>query len=277
MFFDTHCHLNFHNFSGKEKEIIDQAAGQDVKNIVVPGTDFETSKKALEIAMEHNGVYAAVGIHPHHIFNFFVEKHDNYPKDNIDVLKELNPISDLLSNNKVVAIGEVGIDRHIYNKTKYKDYKIETDFVKLQKDFLSAQIKLAIANNKSLILHNREAKSDFLKLLDENWDLKLEGRTVFHCCEPDSELLDFANKHKIFIGVDGDICYFKEKQSFIKKVPLDKLVLETDSPFLSPKKIFPNVPANIAFIAEFISKILGISKEELGEVTTVNAKKLFNI
>ena len=116
-----------------------------------------------------------------------------------------------------------------------------------------------------------------MEILREMWDKKLERRTVFHCCEPDETLLEFTKDHKMFIGVDGDITYYEDKQQFIKEIPLDMLVLETDSPFLSPTKQFPNEPKNIPLIAEFVAKLKGISVDEVAKVTTENARKLFKI
>ena len=302
MLIDTHCHLNFGAFDGRVEEVINNAKAVGVDRIVVPGTDIETSKKAVEIAEKFTGVYAAVGIHPHHVFELLNKSEIRNPKseknlkfENSKIVskfelrisnleEELNNIRALLSHPKVVAIGEVGIDRHIYQKTKYPDYKIEEEFVELQKIFLKEQIKLAIKYDKSLILHNREAREDTLKILWEMWDKKLEGRAVFHCCEPDPvrtgldmSLLAFAKEHKMFIGVDGDVFYKKEKQEFIKTVPLEMLVLETDSPFLSPDKKSQNEPKNIRIIAEFVAKIKGIIIDKVVKQTTENAQVLFKV
>ncbi|MFA6532476.1 MAG: TatD family hydrolase [Patescibacteria group bacterium] len=278
MFFDTHCHLNFGAFDGRVGEIVDRAKQAGVNQIVIPGTDIPTSEKAIAIAEEFEGVYAAVGIHPHHVFEIYNKARDRKFFDGKQqTVKNLVPsLSTLLSHPKVVAIGEVGIDRHIYQKTKYPDYKIEEEFVDLQKEFLIEQIKLVHKYKKSLIFHNREAKKDFLELLTTNYLLLTDYSSVFHCCEPDLELLEFAKKHKIFIGVDGDIFYKKDKQEFIKKVPLEMLVLETDSPFLSPDQKFGNEPKNIKIIAEFIAQLLNCSVDELAKQTTKNAEKLFN-
>lgn len=268
MLFDTHCHLNFQAFDNNLEDVIDRAKKAGVNQIVVPGTDVKTSKKAIGVAEKNQGVYAAVGIHPHHVFEIFEKaRYQNL----------VSSLSKLLSHPKVVAIGEVGIDRHIYQKTKYQDYKIEEEFIGLQKEFLKEQIKLAIKYDKSLILHNREAKQDMFEVLNKVWDKKLESRTVFHCCEPDNELLQFTIDHKMFIGVDGDITYKKEKQEFIKRVPIEMLVLETDSPFLSPDQKSINEPKNIVLIAEFIAKLRNISINRLIKVTTENARKLFKI
>ncbi|MEK7079220.1 MAG: TatD family hydrolase, partial [Patescibacteria group bacterium] len=187
------------------------------------------------------------------------------------------------------AVGEVGLDKHYYQNTKYADYTISPEFINLQKELLVAQIKLAIQHKKSLILHNREAKKEFLEVMRKNWNEGLAYKTVFHCCEADKDLLSFAKEHHIFIGVDGDVTYDLQKQEFVKTIPLDLLVLETDSPYLLPeplrsKKMFlpagrqvPNEPKNIPFIALCISEIKGVSINQLIDTTTENAKRLFHL
>lgn len=283
MFFDTHCHLNFEAFDKIVDDVIKRANKVGVNYVLIPGTDVPTSEKAVQITEKHERIYAAVGIHPHHIYQFLMESGSSDESEKNSFSSDLKKIEILLGNPKVVAIGEVGIDRHIYQKTKYPDYKIGEEFVKLQKEVLKKQIDLVVKYDKSLILHNREAKVDMFDVLNKTWNKKLEGRSVFHCCEPDHELLEFAKDHKMFIGVDGDITYYKAKQEFIKTVPLDMLVLETDSPFLNPEPNrskeggTKNEPGNIPLIAEFIASLKNISVEELSEQTTENAKKLFKI
>ena len=314
MLFDTHCHLNFEAFNGRVERVISEAKKVGVNQIVIPGTDFETSKKAIKIAEKYEGIYAAVGIHPHHVFEiysessipkFFIGKQQTEKNlisslskiqkqkslHNLNIKKfsfasDLDKIKNLLKNKKVVAIGEVGIDRHIYQKTKYPDYKIEEEFVDLQKKFFLEQVKLAYKYKKGLIIHNREAKKEVLDILTTNYQLLTTHSAVFHCCEPDPELLEFAKKHRMFIGVDGDITYYKEKQDFIKTVPLEMLVLETDSPFLTPRLRLAkgetsarqnNEPKNIPLIAEFAAKLKDVSINRLIETTTENARRLFKI
>jgi TatD DNase family protein len=313
MYFDTHCHLNFEAFDGWVKEVVDDAKKIGVNQIVVPGTDIPTSEKAIRIAERYEGVYAAVGIHPHHIFEIFQrsQKTDNKQSDKSasqkirqsDVLNnqisdspillsDLSGIEKLLSHPKVVAVGEVGIDRHNYQKTKHEGYGVFEEFVKLQKIFFIEQIKLANKYKKALIIHNREAKKDVLDILADYRLLITDYRSVFHCCEPDFELLEFAKLHKMFIGVDGDITYYKQKQEWIKTVPLEMLVLETDSPFLKPrcnwmqsdasgynqmKTRENNEPKNIPIIAEFVAKLKGITVEVVEKQTTENAEILFKI
>ena len=271
--FDTHCHLNFKAFDGKVDEVLKKARKAGVNYFVVPGTDVETSKKAIEIAEKYDGAYAAVGIHPHHVFGSARQflSHESLPP--------FNEIEKLLTNRKVVAVGEVGLDKHIYNKTKYRNYKVFPEFIEGQKLFLLEQMKLAHRYKKSLILHNREAKEDLLSILSTNYHLLSSIPIVFHCCEPDDDLLNFAKKHKIYIGVDGDVTYRKEKQNFVKKIPLEQLVLETDSPFLLPRPLTSeiNEPKNLDIIASFIANIVGIAKNKLIKITEKNSKKLFQI
>lgn len=271
--FDTHCHLNFSRFKKNVDEVIISAQEKGIKLIVIPGTDLETSEKAISIAQTYIGLYAAVGIHPHHTFEM---------NQIADINQELKNIELLLDKEKVVAIGEVGLDKHIYTETKYVDYQIDDTFMNIQQDILIKQINLALTYNKSLILHNREAADDLLSLLHNHWDKKLEGKTVFHCCEPNTKLLEFAKQHSVYIGVDGDITYNQTKQEFIHQIPLNLLVLETDSPFLLPEplrsqKLYPNTPANIPLIATFISSLLKKDVSEIVNRTTQNASHLFRL
>ncbi|MDO9028442.1 MAG: TatD family hydrolase [Candidatus Roizmanbacteria bacterium] len=293
--FDTHCHLNFQAFENSLDQVISEAKKAGVNQIIIPGTDVETSKKAIEIAEKSQGIYAAVGIHPHHVFELLLKaryrKFFNGKQKTVKNLvsslfleNELKKIEDLLTSNKVVAVGEVGIDRHYYQKTRYEGYQISQKLVDFQKRFFIEQIKLAHKYKKALIIHSREATEDLLDVLLKIENCKLKINMVFHCCEPDKKLLQFAIDHKIFIGVDGDVTYWKEKQEFIKTVPIEMLVLETDSPFLMPRLLsIPrpliryNEPKNLVLIAEFIAKLLNVSINRLIEVTTENAKKLFSI
>jgi len=197
------------------------------------------------------------------------------------ITRQLLEIEKLLTLPKVVAVGEVGLDRHIYQKTKYRNYQIDEKFIGLQKQLFIEQIKLAIKYEKSLIIHSREAAGEMLAILGESsLTTPLTGHIVFHCCEANDRLVEFALNHHIYIGVDGDVTYSKSKQEFVKKVPLELLVLETDSPFLLPEplrsqKIYPNEPKNLLLIAEKIAELKKTSIKHLIEATTENAKKLF--
>ena len=132
----------------------------------------------------------------------------------------------------------------------------------------------------AIIVHNREAKEDMLATLDREWSEEMSYHIVFHCCEPDAELLIYAQAHNIYIGVDGDVTYGGEKAEFAKKVPLEMLVLETDSPFILPEplrtqKLYPNTPATIPIIAQCVADLKGVRIEDVARVTTENARRLF--
>lgn len=281
--FDTHAHLQFEAFQGRVEETIMRAREAGVTYMMLPSTDVMSSRGAIEIAQAHETIYAAVGIHPHHIFKYQTQnskvKSQNYKSK---LKSDLEEIEKLINEKKVIAVGEVGLDKYYYRKSKYSDYEVTESFISLQKSVLIKHIKWALKYKKRLILHNREAAQDFLEVLHELWDSNLAGRTVFHCCEPNRELLDFARRNKIFIGVDGDVTYSSEKARFAKEIPLELLVLETDSPFLIPEpqrsqKVFPNTPANLPLIAKFIADLRGVSVDVIKRETTQNARELFGV
>ncbi|EKD90805.1 MAG: hypothetical protein ACD_30C00089G0003 [uncultured bacterium] len=281
MLFDTHSHIQFKSFDKNRKNVIERAKKAGVKKIIAIGTDLESSKKAAEISIEYPEVFASVGIHPHHVFSY-LSRHSEFisesykeilkqvQDDGVGVQDDIRHLEDLFSNPKVVAVGETGMDKYQYKITKYSNYSVSKQFIKLQKEIFKMQIKLAIMYKKALIIHNREAVEETLEVLKESWDKKLEGRTVFHYCEPDKRVLDFAKSHKIYIGVDGDVLTDKIKQEFVKIIPLDLLVLETDSPFLNSE------PAKIKTILEFISKLLKIQPKGFEKILFNNSSYLFN-
>lgn len=275
---DTHCHLNFKRFNKTREQVIKDSQKNGVEYFIVPGTDIVSSQKAVEIASEHPQVYAAIGIHPHHT----IESLKSESQKSIQLQNDMRGLEKLIVHPKVVAVGEVGLDKHEYEETKYEDYKITEVFMETQKLYFEAHIHLAKQYKKALIIHNRETKNELIKIIDKEWNDDMKFHTVFHCCEPDEELLNYAKAHNIFIGIDGDVTYGGEKGAFAQKVPLDMIVLETDSPFLLPEplktqKLYPNTPANIPIIAQCIADLKGISVDEVAEVTTRNAKRLFNL
>lgn len=276
MLFDTHCHLNFNAFDGVESQTIENAQTAGVGVFVLPGTDVVTSQKAVELTGKYPDVYAAVGIHPHHVMEFCADQ-------KIDKLSEcIDMIEKLLQSPKVVAVGEIGLDRHEYKQTKYPHYLIDNKFIHLQEDILKTQLQLAKKYKKSLILHNREASTEILKTLSDVWTDFFVYRTVLHCCEANDDLLLFAKAHHIFIGVDGDITWSKKKQRFIAQVPLDMLVLETDSPYLTPEPVrqkytFPNKPLNITCVRDMVARVKNILPKEVEDTTTKNAYRLFGL
>ncbi len=281
--FDTHCHINFKAFRKNVDEIIQSSFNAGVTTLLIPGTDVATSQRAIDIAHQYDGLYVAAGIHPHHVFELYIQTKDLQLDETQDhISHELNAIEAMLADTRVVAVGEIGLDRHMYIKTKYAEYEVTEEFLALQKAIMIQQLELARTHRKAVVIHNREAAADLLSLLEENWDDAFSGKMVFHCCEPDIDLLAFAKEHQIFIGVDGDITYGDDKVNFIRQVPDELLVLETDAPYLLPEplrqqKLYPNRPSNIPLIAERVSQIRGTTLAQLGKMTEENGKRLLGI
>lgn len=277
--FDTHCHLNFSRFKSSRQLVIDDARSAGVATIVIPATNVETARAALEIAQNQDGLYVAVGIHPHHLFEYTTT---DAATAKTNSLNDLSQIDELASSPKVVAIGEVGLDKHYYTNTRYSDYEISDEFLTLQQEMLTHQIALAIQHKKSLILHNRDAAPEMLSLLKDHWDDRLRGRAVLHCCEPNHELLEFAKEHDMYIGVDGDYTYDTSKESFLHDIPFEMMVLETDAPYLLPepyrsRREFPNTPSRIADICRFVAEKRSVDAQELADKTCQNAMRLFGL
>lgn len=271
---DTHCHLNFEIFDTILEKAIADATAAGVTHYIVPGTDIESSAKAVAVSKKFENTYAAVGIHPHHAYQAQYD-HAAVPA----LLKELDT---LLDPSDIIAIGEIGLDRHTYESTKYEDYTVTSDFLETQQRLFTHQLFLAAFIRKPIIVHNREATDWLLDLLTKHWNDWFSGKMVFHCCEADVRLLEFAKERNSFIGVDGDVTYSKKKAAFIKEVPLELLVLETDAPFLTPEPVrqtkkFPNEPVNLVHTAKFVAELKGNSLEELDQITTQNAKTLFDL
>ncbi|OGM34239.1 hypothetical protein A2962_04825 [Candidatus Woesebacteria bacterium RIFCSPLOWO2_01_FULL_39_61] len=266
--FDTHCHLNFEAFKSTFEDVISRARHEGVSKMLIPGTDLETSKRAFDIAETHQNIYASVGIHPT----------KDLGKLNLDSV--MFKLEELAHSDKVVAIGEVGLD--------YYWFRSSPD---VQKVFFKSQIKLALKLGKSLIIHNRHAGEDVISSLQNVWHKALGKRSVFHCCEVDSNMLLFAKNNGIFIGVDGDVTYDKAKQKFIKEVPLEQIVIETDSPYILPepyrsqsslpkgdsKDQMLNEPKNVKLIIEAVAKLKKVTPKELEKITTDNGKTLFGL
>lgn len=270
-YIDTHSHIQFKTFDNDRDEIIQNSLKAGVEAIVAVGTDLSSSKRAVEVAEKYRSVYSSVGIHPHHVFSYQLSAFSFQP--------EMKEIEILIKKQKVIAIGETGLDAHPYPSTKYPNYKVTEDFIKLQEKVFIEQIKLALQYQKTLIIHNRGMADRLIEILKQHWDPFLSGRSVFHCCEPDKKLLDFAKKYQVFIGVDGDVTYNRDKQSFVQQVPLELLVLETDSPFFVPEPlksqgITKNTPQNITHISSFLDNFIG---QNVQLMSRNNARALFKL
>lgn len=255
MLFDTHCHLNDPQLLDKVDEVIQAANAAGVTHFLVVGWDKESSFLAVKLASIYENVYAAVGFHPCNIENLNDE----------DFYETLN----LCKQNKVVAIGEIGLDYH-WVKEPLKQEK--------QKEYFIRQIKFANENGMPVIIHNRDAFQDCLEILKNN---KPEHSGVVHCYSGSVELLKDVFNLNLLIGLDGPVTFTNSKtpKAVAEEVPLEKLLLETDSPYLAPHPLrgTVNEPKNLGIILDEISNLKQLSKKHVADVTFKNSCKLFGI
>ncbi|MFH1269710.1 MAG: TatD family hydrolase [Candidatus Omnitrophota bacterium] len=252
MLIDTHCHLDFPEFDPDRDEVISRAKNEGIGYIVNIGSSLEGSKKALELSRQYNFIYAAVGLHPHE-----ADKTDEQVKA---------AIVGLAREDKVAAIGETGLD-YYKNYSKAENQRVLFRYlVKLAKDF-----------DLPLVIHNRQAEVDTLKILNEFMPLK----AVVHCFSGDGDFLKRCLDSGFFISFTCNITYKKAEilREFVIQTPLDRLMLETDAPFLPPEGLRGrrNEPAYVKSLAEEIARIKGVSLEEVSRVTTDNAITFFNL
>jgi len=255
MLVDSHCHINCLKGAEEKQTIqtyLDNANDVGVGHFLCVSIDWETYPEVLTIAEEHDNVFASVGVHPNHD-----EGHE-------PTVEELLEKAD---NANIVAIGETGLDY----------FRSEGD-VEWQRDRFRRHIQAAKQCNKPLIIHTREAREDTIKILQEE-DAK-QARGVMHCFTETWEMAQAAMEMDFYISLSG-IVTFKtalELQDVAKKVPIDRLLVETDSPYLAPVPYRgkQNQPAYVKNVAEFVAELRGISLEELTEQTTKNFFELFN-
>ena len=263
MFIDTHCHLNFGAFKNDWKETAEKAVKDGVEKIIVVGADLETSARAVELTEQHPALFASVGVHPHHA-----------PQG-----LDLEKLEQLAKNKKVVAIGECGLDYHVYQNSKYQDKEITPQGKTLQKRLFGQQIQLAKKLNLPLIIHNRKAGEDTLDVLKHfSNDDGQYPRGVFHCISGSKKLLQQILRAGFYIGIDANIVYSQEVQTLAKETPLIKILLETDSPYLAPDHDGRrNLPQSVKIVAQEISKLTNTSINQLEAQTTTNAVQLFKL
>ncbi|MCK4520675.1 TatD family hydrolase [Candidatus Parcubacteria bacterium] len=286
MLVDTHAHLNFAAFDRDRDEVIKRCLDNNIWMINV-GTNYETSKKAVEISKDYNErVYAAIGLHPINIKqNSKVKTQKSKPQlktQNLeDILEEnfnFNKYKELAKSKKVVAIGEIGLDYYYKPKTKKK----LALFKEKQKALLEQELKLAEELNLPVIFHCRMAHDDLIEILEVR--PPIEGLTsVIHSFTGTWEQAEKFLEMGFYLGFNG-IVFKLDLDEIIKKTPLDRILIETDCPFLTPPlpakalaKAGRNEPIFIKYIAEHIAKIKNIPLEKIAEITSTNAKKLFKI
>ncbi|MDD3437101.1 MAG: TatD family hydrolase [Candidatus Gastranaerophilales bacterium] len=250
---DTHSHIDMPEFEDLDK-VIANAQSFGVEKIIIPSVDVNSFAKVIEIADKYEGIYCALGIHPSEAQN---AKEEDFVK-----------LAEHCSNKNVVAIGECGLD-YYWDKT----------FITEQKAVFLKQIILAKTLKKTLIVHDREAHKDCFDMLTQN--LSGEIPIVMHCFSGSLEFAQECIKKGFYIALGGVVTFKNAKKvhEIAKHIPLDKLLLETDAPYLAPEPYRgkTNEPAYVKYVAEKIAEIRGISFDEIARITTDNAKEVFGI
>lgn len=254
MIVDTHCHLDDDRYNDDIEQVLENARKQGVEKFIIPGADPQTLQRAVEIAEKYEGVYFAVGVHPYdaaHYDRSFLEAFVTHPK--------------------CVAIGECGLD---YYRLPESEEEIALE-KKLQKEVFIDQILWAKELKKPLIIHVRESSADCLALLDEYAG---EEGGVLHCYNADESLLKLAKKN-FYYGIGG-VLTFKNAKKLINvypKIPQDKLLIETDAPYLTPHphRGKRNEPGYTTYVAEKMSELSMLTPAEIAKLSTNNAQRLF--
>jgi len=273
MLIDTHAHLNFDAFKNDADEVILRSLDEGLWMINV-GSHYTTSKKAVEIAEDYpQGIYASIGLHPINLDTGLVKiKIDNTEGSRFEREFDYNKYKELAKSNKIVAIGEIGLDYYWRPKTTVK----KEIFRQKQKDLLLKELKLSQELDLPVIFHCRMAHPDLVEILKNEVSKIKKG--VLHCFTGNQEEAKEYMKMGFYLGFNGIIFKFDLKE-VIKKTPLERILVETDCPYLSPPEFKKerNEPVAVKYIAEEIAKIKGVSIEKVAEVTTENAKTLFKI
>lgn len=277
---DTHSHLNFSEFYKQRSELIESCLQEDLWMINV-GTNFESSKKVVEIAESYEkGVYASIGLIPLNLKTALVEKEEGEkPEDLLEEEFDFEKYKKLASSKKVVAIGETGLDyfKKPKGKTKKEQFKQE------QKELFKQHFKLAQEMKLPLILHCRMAHEEILDLLsdllqNENIFPLPEPRGVIHCFTGNLEQAKRYIELGYYLGFNG-IIFKLELEEIIKNIPIDKILVETDAPFLTPPDFYQdvNTPFGVKKVIEKIAEVKNISYEQACGTTFQNAKRVFSI
>lgn len=255
---DTHCHLNFDAYENDLGDILQRARDANVERVIIPAVDIESARASLELAQRHASIFFAAGIHPNSTAEFTP---DNLPS-----------IRELAANEQCVAIGEIGLD-YYWDKSPKEQ----------QKRAIVAQLELAKELELPVIIHNREASEDVMDIL-EDWARDLPDSLatrpgVLHSFSASIEIAHRALESGFYLGFTGPITFKKadDLRRIASQVPLDRILVETDGPFLTPVPYRGkrNEPAYIPYIAERLASLHNITPEQMAEHTTNNAEKLF--
>lgn len=262
---DVHCHLNFHAFENDLDEVIKRAINAGVEKIINVGTSLESSQKAIELARDYDNLYAIVGIHPHHADKL----EDGWEKE----------LTKIVKNKKVLAIGEIGLDYFSYKSNGIVEKS-------LQKKIFETQIQMAHELKLPLQIHNRLAGKDILEILKHHKNILRETPGMFHCFAGSREVLKSALQMGFYIGFDGNITYEgiapgenTSLKELVLYTPIDRIVTETDAPFLTPVPYrgSRNEPSYVIIVGNSIAKIKNASMTKVNKIVTQNTKNIFNL
>lgn len=252
MYFDTHAHLDDEKFDADREEIIEHIKSEGVSLVVNIGADMESSKTTVELAEKYDFIYAAVGVHPY----------DEPDLTDDDILE----LKQLAKSEKVVAIGEIGLDYHFPDTDKEG-----------QKEGFRKQIALAKELNLPYVVHDRDSHQDCYDIIKESGYF----RGVMHCFSGSSEFAKQMTDLGFYISFAGTVTFknAKKVKEAAKTVPLDRILIETDCPYLSPEpnRGKRNNPANVRYTAEVLAEIKGISLDEMAKITMENGKRFYGI
>lgn len=252
-FFDSHAHYNDEKFELDRNEILEKIYAENVTQITCAGYNIKSSELAIKLSNEYDFIYATVGISPNDI--------DKIGVDTVQIIQKL------AQNDKVVAIGEIGLDFYWNKENKSK-----------QKEFFIRQIELANQLDLPIVIHCRDAVMDTLDILKNKINAKKRG--IFHCCMLNKELIKEAVKLGFYISFSGNITFKSAKpEASINEVPLDKILIETDSPYLTPEPFrgIRNDSRKVKLVAQKIAEIKAMDLEEIAKITYENAKKIYHI
>lgn len=249
-FFDSHAHYNDEKFNQDKDNVLKEIYNQDITRLVCAGYNYQSSVSAIEISKENDWIYTTIGISP----------------NDVEDLVKVDSLDELLNEKKIVAIGEIGLD-YYWNKEN-KD---------IQKELFIKQIELANKYNLPIVIHTRDAAVDTIDIL-KNHPCNKKG--VFHCCPLNQELIKEGLKLGFYISFSGNITFKNAKSdACIGLVPLDKILIETDSPYLAPEPLrgTRNDSRNVKLVAQKIASVRNLSLEEVAKITYDNANRIFNL
>ncbi len=251
MFTDTHAHLDLYSDEFKIDQIIQEANIKGINIIISVGDGLDSCLRNIYLAEKYKNIYTAVGVHPHNA------KYLNW--------KVLNRLAEFCQHKKVIAVGETGLDF-------YRNHSPHNQ----QEQAFRLHLELALVQNLPVIIHNREAHQTTMKILR-----KFKGQGVLHCFSGDLKMAFELVDRGFYISFAGPLTFLNAEKTreIARNIPLERILLETDSPYLAPHPLRgqQNYPANVILIAEKLAELFGLNLEEVAQITSDNASRLFNL